>query len=175
MIVAQIQYSFNKNDEYYTPAYAVKPILKYLKPKSNIWCPFDKAESEFVKVLRQNEFNVVHTHIETGEDFFSTPPPFNCDYIISNPPYSLKGEVFKRLYELNIPFAMLINFQGIFDHSARFEMFNDNRVEMMWLSPRVNYIKPNQDKATSVPFQSGYLMSGISDKQLIFEKINKGE
>jgi len=28
-----------KNDEYYTPAYAVRPILKYLKPNAKIWCP----------------------------------------------------------------------------------------------------------------------------------------
>ena len=34
---------------------------------------------------------------------------------------------------------MLINFQGIFDHKERFQMFKENRVEMLWLSPRVNY------------------------------------
>lgn len=68
---------------------------------------------------------------------------------------------------------MLINFQGIFDHKGRFELFKNNRVELMYLSPRVNYIKPNQTKATGVPFQSGYLMSGISDEQLIFEYLVK--
>lgn len=34
----------------------------------------------------------------------------DCDYIISNPPYSLKGEVLKQLYEIGKPFAMLVNF-----------------------------------------------------------------
>ena len=29
--MSQIQYNFNKNDEYRTPAYAVYPILKRLK------------------------------------------------------------------------------------------------------------------------------------------------
>ena len=29
------------NDEYYTEAYAVRPLLKYLKQNSTIWCPFD--------------------------------------------------------------------------------------------------------------------------------------
>ena len=29
--MAQIQYKFNKNDEYYTPAYAVYPIVNNIK------------------------------------------------------------------------------------------------------------------------------------------------
>lgn len=28
-----LQYKFNKNDEYYTPAYAVYPIAKHLKKR----------------------------------------------------------------------------------------------------------------------------------------------
>ena len=33
------------NDEFYTPLYAVKPIFKYVKPNSKIWCPFDTDKS----------------------------------------------------------------------------------------------------------------------------------
>ena len=170
--MAQIQYKFNKNDEYYTPSYAVYPIVKYLKPNSTIWCPFDKEDSQYVQIFKKAGFNVIHGHIETGQDFFAVDIP-KCDYIISNPPYSLKGEVFKRLYSVGIPFAMLINFQGIFDHRDRFKMFKNNRVEMLWLSPRVNYIKPNDNKASGVPFQSGYLCSGIFENSLNFEYLDK--
>ena len=166
-----MQYKFNKNDEYYTPAYAVYPIAKYLKEGSTIWCPFDTIESEFVQVLTDLGFKVEYGHIETGEDFFQVNPPF-CDYIISNPPYSLKQEVFKRLIEIGKPYAMLINFQGIFDHKDRFKMFEENRTEMLWLSPRVNYIKLDDSKS-GVPFQSGYLCSGIFENQLNFETLNK--
>ena len=119
--MSQIQYKFNKNDEYNTPAYAVYPIMKYLKNGSTIWCPFDEESSNYVKVFRENGFKVISSHIKTGQDFFKVDVP-ECDYIISNPPYSLKGDVFKRLYEIGKPFAMLINFQGIFDHKDRFEM-----------------------------------------------------
>lgn len=145
------------------------PIIKYIKPQSAIWCPFDTEDSQYVKVFEREGFKVYHSHIsEPNGDFFTHVPP-SCDYIISNPPYSKKGEVFEKLYKIGIPFAMLINFQGIFDHRKRFELFKTHRVELMYLSPRVNYIKPNQDKPSGVPFQSGYLMSGISDKQLVFE------
>lgn len=81
--------------------------------------------------------------------------------------------MFKRLYETEKPFAMLINFQGIFDHKDRFEMFKNNKVEMLWLSPRVNYIKLNENKASGVPFQSGYLCSGIFKEALNFEYLDK--
>ena len=171
--MAQIQYRFNKNDEYYTPAYAVVPIMNKLARSSTVWCPFDTDESQYVKVLKENGFNVINTHILDGKDFFAIDVP-ECDYIISNPPYSLKGEVFKRLYEIGKPFAMLINFQGLFDHKERFELFKSHRIELMYLSPRVNYIKPdNPDKATGVPFQSGYACSGILDSQLEFEWLSK--
>lgn len=166
--MTQLQYKFNKNDEYYTPKYAVTPIMKYLNPNSTIWCPFDKEESEYVKTFQENGFNVIYGHIETGQDFFEVEIP-ECDYIISNPPYSLKNDVFKRLYDIGKPFAMLINFQGIFDHKDRFVMFRDKPTEMLWLSPRVNFIKQGEYKASGVPFQSGYLCSQIFDKQLNFE------
>jgi len=39
------------SDEYYTPINVVKLIMPYLKPNSNILCPFDKVESNFVKIL----------------------------------------------------------------------------------------------------------------------------
>ena len=170
--MSQLQYKFNKNDEYYTPSYAVYPIIKYLKQGSTVWCPFDKEESNFVQVLAKEGFNVIYGHIETGQDFFKVDVP-KCDYIISNPPYSLKGEVFKRLIEIGKPYAMLINFQGIFDNKNRFEMFKNNRTEMLWLSPRVNYIKQGDYKASGVPYQSGYLCSGIFEKQLNFEYLDK--
>lgn len=172
--MGQIQYKFNKNDEYYTPSYAVYPIMNKLKDGSTIWCPFDTSESEFVKIFKKNNFNVIYGHIATGQDFFQEDIP-ECDYIISNPPYSLKGEVFKKLYEIGKPFAMLINFQGIFDHKDRFEMFKANRVEMLWLNPRVNYIKESGSNPSGVPFQSGYLCSGILENQLDFEYLDKSK
>ena len=95
----------------------------------------------------------------------------DCDYIISNPPYSRKGEVIRRLYEIGKPFAMLINFQGIFDSKERFKMFMENRVEMLWLSPRVSYIRGDGNPEKRAPFQSGYLCSGICEHQLEFAYI----
>ena len=56
--------NFRKNDEAYTPRYAVEIILPYIKPASTIWCPFDKDYSEFVQVFREKGFKVINTHID---------------------------------------------------------------------------------------------------------------
>lgn len=44
--------AWSGNDEFYTPTYAILPMLKYLRKGSNILCPFDTEESNFVKVLK---------------------------------------------------------------------------------------------------------------------------
>lgn len=58
--------SFDEKDEYYTPPILVKPIIKFLKPNSTIWCPFDTAESEFVIQLEKAGHKVIHSHIWGG-------------------------------------------------------------------------------------------------------------
>ena len=164
----------SKNDEFYTPRYAIEPILKYLKNNSKIWCPFDTEESLFVQELRKEGHEVLPTHIANGEDFFEMEAP-ECDYIISNPPYSLKGQVFQRLFDLGIPFAMLVGVVGLFESQKRFEMFRDNHFEIMYLNKRVAYFKDYKDEKPSLnpPFSSVYLCSNVLPKQIVFEEIKK--
>ena len=162
------------NDEYYTLAYAVTPIMKYLKPNSTIWCPFDTSESLYVKLLRASGHSVVHTHIQDGVDFFHAKIP-ECDYIISNPPYSIKYEVFKRLFEIGKPFAMLVGVVGLFESQKRFNLFANNKFEIMYFNKRVAYLAAYTDDKPQLnpPFSSVYLSSGILPNQIVFEEIEK--
>ena len=62
----------SQNDEFYTPEYAIKPILKYIKMPCTIWCPFEREESYFVKVLSVYAgcgVSVFHSQIATGGTF----------------------------------------------------------------------------------------------------------
>ena len=97
--MAQIQYKFNKNDEYLTPPYAVYPIIKRLKANTTVWCPFDMENSQFVKVLSEHGFLFIYSHIKMGQDFFLMEVP-ECDYIISNPPYSQRARCWKGCMRL---------------------------------------------------------------------------
>ncbi len=169
------QVAGSKNDENYTPRYAVEPIVKYIPACSVVWCPFDTEQSYFVKELRESGCEVSHTHIENGEDFFETQPPLGTDYIISNPPYSLKGDVLQRLFNLNIPFAMLVGVVGLFESKKRFEMFKNNDFEIMYLDKRVSFFLNFNDEKPRLnpPFSSVYVCRGVLPKQIVFEKINK--
>jgi hypothetical protein len=160
-------------DEFYTPEYAVEPILKYIKPNSNIWCPFDTTESHFYKMLKQEGHQVLATHKDVGVDFFEND--IQCDYIISNPPYSLKNEVFERLFKLGKPFAMLVGVVGLFESQKRFEMFRDNEFEVLYMNRRISYFKDFKDQKPDVnpPFSSVYLCSKMLPRQIVFEEINK--
>jgi len=163
------------NDEFYTPEYAVKPILKYIKPNSLIWCPFDTEQSFFVRILKEYGHTVIASHLQNGEDFFKLTTA--CDYIISNPPYSLKTEVFKHLFFLGKPFAMLVGVVGLFESQKRFEMFKDNEFEVMYMNRRIAYLKDYEDQKPSLnpPFSSVYLCSKMLPKQIVFEEISKSE
>lgn len=65
-----VLYSNGNNDECYTPAYGVIPILKYIPKNWVVWCPFDTEDSEYVKLIRANGNKVIATHIWNGEDFY---------------------------------------------------------------------------------------------------------
>jgi hypothetical protein len=164
----------SKNDEYYTPEYAIQPILKYIKPGSIVWCPFDTDESHFVKLIKKKGHRVIATHIKDGFDFLKCKP-FKCDYIISNPPYSIKGEIIERLFEIDIPFAMLVGAVGLFESQKRFNMFKNNKFEVLYFNKRVSYHKDYlEEKPTShPPFSSVYICSGFLPRQIIFEEIKK--
>lgn len=160
------------NDEWYTPDYAVQPILKYLKPFKKIWCPFDLYDSEYVKQLRAEGHEVIATHIWNGEDFFDLS--IECDAIVSNPPYSKKTEVLDKLFKLGKPFAMLISVAGIFESQKRFDLFRTNRFEVMYFNRRVSFIKDSAGNiGANPPFSSGYICHDILPQQIVFETIKK--
>ena len=83
------------SDEVYTPAYAVKPIIKYIKKDATVWCPFDFESSEYVRLIRENGNKVIATHIDTGQNFFYYEPEEHYDVIVSNPPFSVKDAIIK--------------------------------------------------------------------------------
>ena len=53
----------NKQDEYMTPRYAIKPLLKYLDGFKTIWCPFDTSESRYVEL---KSFTLIYQRVLTS-------------------------------------------------------------------------------------------------------------
>lgn len=163
-----------KKDEYYTPPYAVKPILPYVPEGKVVWCPFDTEHSHFVRLIREQGNQVVLSHLDDGKDFFFYEPD-EYDLIVSNPPYSLKNEVFERLFAIGKPFAMLVGVVGIFESQRRFRMFRDNPFEIMYLNKRVAFYEDHNDQTPSLnpPFSSVYICSNMLPDRIMFKEIDK--
>lgn len=152
----------NKNDDRETPAILVRLILDYINPNSTIWCPFDTEKSQFVKVLRKCDHKVIHTHISQGEDFFQQKVPA-CDYIISNPPFSKKIDVFKRLFEIEKPFAMVMNLECLnYQEVGNFFHKNSKQLQLLIPDKKVSF-----DGKTS-SFNSSYFCYNMLPKDLLF-------
>ena len=160
MINSSFINQYQKRDEYYTPKILVDAILKYIPIDKTVWCPFDTANSEFVLALKARGNTVVYSHIKEGLDFFDYEP-CDYDYIVSNPPFTKKLDVLKRLYELKKPFAMLLplpmlNYQEIGNFLI------DKKLELLIVDKKVSF-----DGNTS-SFNSSYFCSGVLPKELIF-------
>ena len=68
------------------------------------------------------------------------------DFVISNPPYSKKYEVFEKLFKSNKSFAMLVGVVGLFESSRRFNLFKENNFEIMYFNKRISYFKSYDDE-----------------------------
>lgn len=163
------------NDEFYTPGYAVRPLFRYIPIQTVIWCPFDTEDSHFVQMFRARGNKVIATHLKDGKDFFTYTPTEHYDCIVSNPPYSLKNEVFERLFALKSKFAMLVGVVGLFESQCRFNMFRDNEFEIMYLNKRIAFFKNFDEQTPSInpPFSSVYIAHGVFPNRIVFEKIDK--
>lgn len=161
----------NETDEWLTPESAVIPLVEQLRTKGFkiIWCPFDLDDSNYVKVLKENGFTVINSHLENGQDFFTYEPSVYYDAIISNPPYTLRNEVLKRIFDLNKPFALLLNYSGLFDNQKRFNLFKENGIELFILKGRTGFIRRSNGFCAKPLFQSIYLCHNIFDEKIIYQ------
>lgn len=160
----------SNTDEWYTPEYAVRYIVPYLKVKeyNKILCPFDTSESNFVKVLKQEGFRVRYGHIETGQDFFERKDIEQADCVVSNPPLSKRQAILEKLFSCGVPFALILNSNGIFDAKSRWELFKNNQFEILVPKGRVNYTNESGDLKSSPNFQSWYICSKVLDNKIEF-------
>ena len=160
-----------ESDEVYTPSYAVKPIIKYIKPGSIVWCPFDTVDSAYVEELNAAGFTVIYSHIDDGYNFFEYEPD-EYDVIISNPPFSIKDDILRRLNELDKPYAMLMPLPAL-QGQKRFKYLKGSQA--LIFDKRINYYKDALMTKTQdgVSFGSCYLCKKFLPKDLIIEELIK--
>lgn len=162
-----------ESDECLTPRYVIEPILKYLKLNGfkKIWCPFDLEHSLYVRILKENGYNVVNTHILGGGDFLNiNPDTIDFECIVSNPPFTLKDKILKRLYEINKPFAILLPIQSL-QSKERTKLFIKYGLQLLSFDKRACFYTNNDLSKIKFGnhFASAYFCKDFLPKDLIFE------
>lgn len=166
----RVLYSPGSNDECLTPAYGVKPILEFIPRGAIVWCPFDTADSEFVKQISKSN-RVVHSHIANGQDFYSYEPD-EWDVMVSNPPFTNKRQIFQRALSFGKPFALIMSNTWLNDRAPML-LFKDKDLQLLMLDKRMEFIQKDGKDTNKITFSSSYYCWNFLPKQIIIRELNK--
>jgi hypothetical protein len=171
-------------------------IADYIPPTRNIYYQFTTKEHKIIENYNIKDPNntdykiVVITVVDKANssapavcnvcraikvkisDFFTLEKP-SVDYVISNPPYSRRQEVLTKLYEWDIPFAMIFNANGLLDSKTRMELARGG-MEILYIYPRVSFIGQNGER-NHPAFQSVYWCHNVLPEKLVFEWLDGQE
>lgn len=117
-------YKRNESDFYPTPPEATQALLDFLNIDREliIWEPAC-GEGHMLSTMRGNGYVAVGTDINTGHDYLTTSL-LDCDWIITNPPFSESQAFIERCIQHHKPFALLLKSQ-YWHAKKRYELFNN--------------------------------------------------
>lgn len=162
--------SDKEDNELYSPYYITDHIIKYLPKDKIIWTPFDCEWSAFYQRLKEEGYKVVRSSLQDEQDFFKYEPD-EWDIIVSNPPFSLKDKVLKRLYSFNKPFAILLPLNSL-QGKTRYKYFKQG-IQILSFDARVSYHDKNHMDGVvkGSPFATAYFCRDLLPKDLIIEEL----
>ena len=125
---------FPKDDDYNTPPDAWIDIKEYI-PKKILWEAFmlNNETSTSMTTLHQMGFEVVGN---STDDFFETN---KGEVIVSNPPFSIKGKILKRLYELDKPFIVILPISTL--SQIQFKKYFRDKIQIIIPKKRIQFMK----------------------------------
>lgn len=160
----RVLYSKGDNDECYTPRYVVEAILPFIPKEKIIWCPFDRDDSEFTMVLKENGYNVINTHIDYGQDYYKYEPD-KWDIMVSNPPFTAKRKIFERALSFGKPFMLLMSNTWLND-SAPKVLFKDKDLQLLMFRNRIKFLN-NGIVNNKITFSSSFYCWDLLPKQIV--------
>ena len=123
----------HNNDNWTTPEWVWNSISPYIDKDKEIWEAFYN-EGYSGTILNKLGFKVIHKDI----DFFKNDLG---EWIVSNPPYTIKKQVLQRLRILDKPFLLLIPLDTI-DRKYFRKIFKDDldKLTLYFLPKRIDFI-----------------------------------
>jgi hypothetical protein len=141
------------SDEWYTDQETVNKAIGILNPnpRSVMMCPFDSEQSLFVQTLNEHGHTVLHgmtNFLETGN--------YQFDYLITNPPFSLKDQVISQVYKYGKPSLLMLPLD-VLGGIKRRKMYVENGYPFFVIpAKRIGYYDQNMVKRPAANFLSVY-------------------
>ena len=151
------------SDEWHTTADVVNKVIELLQPKGIICCPFDTASSQFVKQ------GANHGKVLFGmRDWLDAA--YDYDYLMTNPPFSIKNAVIERVLKSGKPSALILPLDSL-GGVKRHHLFSEYGYPAIYIpTRRLSYYDEKGNRRTNANFHSIIALFNTPDKDLIFEK-----
>ena len=125
-------------------------------------------EADFTGDEYYEGYDVVFSHIHSGQDFFYYEPE-NWDILVSNPPYEGKRQIFERALSFNKPFALLMMNTWLNDAAPK-QLFMDKQLQLLMFDKRIKFMN-NGVLSNKITFSSSYYCYNLLPRDLIIERL----
>jgi hypothetical protein len=150
-----------KTDEVFTPPYAIKPLLPYLKKELVIFeCAY--GSGNLAKSLSDAGYTVIGDSQINFLEFEKDDCEW-CDYIVTNPPYSKKTAFLKKCFEIGKPFALLLPLTAL-EGKERNAMYRNYGIQLIIPDRRIHFLmtETRQGSKSSSWFQTAWFTHGLN-------------
>jgi hypothetical protein len=140
-----------RTDEWYTDEATVRKCYELLDPMpgSRVLCPFDNEMSQFVKIGKELGHEVIY-----GITDFVEATEYECDYIITNPPFSMKDLVIRKVFEYGKR-AVLVMPLDVLGGIERRKLYQRYEFPKIWMPVRrISYFDKSWIKRPASNFHS---------------------
>jgi hypothetical protein len=143
-----------KNDEWYTNRETVLLMYDLLNVRQGktVICPFDTEVSNFVKVGNDFGFQMLYGMRDWLDN------QYNYDYLITNPPFSIKDQVIEKCLKSGKPSALVLPIDSL-GGKRRHSLYKQYNYPTVYIpTRRINYISVDGQQTKANLFHSVVLL-----------------
>lgn len=143
-----------KNDEWYTNRETVLLMYDLLNVQQGkkVMCPFDTEVSNFVKIGNDYGYKMLYGM----RDWLDRE--YNYDYLITNPPFSIKDQVIEKCLKSGKPSALVLPIDSL-GGKRRHSLYKQYGYPTVYIpTRRINYISVDGQQTKANHFHSVILL-----------------